>query len=541
MLAGLVASQFIVRGNLSSAQGGLAAPESVLNKKNAITNKTENSVDCFDVEKIDLSKKLENDVTIKTDPDLNKKAINKGDIKFSKEELDSKELAKRLIIPIFSFASIGVATSFIKHLVDSKNEQQNKKEDDPIPGPNQEDDPIPGPNQEDDPGNNFLKIVIYTFFPVILLWLFGKFFIAPQAVLEVYGKKELFWLNLLTKLKVRPKKVIFMINGDDIKEIDDFAPPDFIKNAAKKGLIRYGDQIKIDKNILKSITDTGIFVRNITDTFVKKIDVCLSIPGFFIKAEGEEGEYEFVDFAKIAGMCENIEKSGEETLEQAKKNRDKSEALFCLMSNSEEKNRYLKMAIHGIVAPYGDLVDMTWTRCAKNYIEYAIKFLESDEKTKDNLYIKGRIAATELYRQIILNAGFVLAKDSEALNINDSGAGPGGVEVFQMLLCMEKFLSGNNLVKFDLPVYKSLLIEFYYYSIINTLQSKDKKNIKNDEWNKKVFEKLKELKGIGENLNKEGLIEKIRNLKKFLLEINSEIKADELNGKVYGSIQNNYQ
>lgn len=531
VLAGLVASKFILKGDLSSAKVSLTAPESVLNKKDITIDETENNVDCFNVEKVNLSKKLENDVTIKTDPDLNKKAINKGDVKFSKEELDSKELAKRLIISIFSFASIGVATSFIKHLVDSKNEQQNKKEDDPIPGPNQEDDPIPGPNQEDDPGNNFLKIVIYTVFSVILICLFVKFVIEPLYVFRVYDNEG---LNLLTKLKVRPKKVEFIINENEIDEEGN--PPDFIIDAAKKKLISPGDEVIIkNKDLVPKCAN-------------KILDNCDDII-FFVDPEAKNLDYTGV--LKVVSVSElikyYIDMASNSDINSSDGLKDFSEEVsnffyfYVFRGSNITKNIVgIRTLIDVIIQPStGALINMTWTRNERETCENALRFLEQEGMKIKIDYLKSRIDATKLYRSILLKAGFGIGENDKLFAPNGK-VNPGGVEVFQMLTYMEKLLNGNNWKEIGLQAYKSLLIEFYYYSIFNPDSIKDKNNKNNTEWDKGVFEKLKELKGIGENLNKEGLLEKIRNLKGFLLEINSEIKADELNNKVYGSIlQNN--
>ena len=109
-----------------------------------------------------------------------------------------------------------------------------------------------------------------------------------------------------------------------------------------------------------------------------------------------------------------------------------------------------------------------------------------------------------------------------------------------MLICMEKLLNGNNWEKIGLQAYKSLLIEFYYYSIINNCVVSEENEGTKAEWNKKVSKEVKKLEGEQKPVDKEGLLEKIRNLKEFLQGINSNIKADELNNKVYGSIlQNN--
>ena len=213
--AGLVASQFIVRGNLSSsALGSLTVPESVLNKKDITNDETGNNVDCFNVKKVNLSKKLENDVTIKADPDLNKKAINKGDIKFSKEELDSKELAKRLIIPIFSFANIGVATSFIKHLVDSKNEQQNKKEDDPITEPNPRKDPRNDPKNDSDTVSESKEIknkkyISVTIFADLILFTLAFYIILGLIFRNTY----IFSFHFFWRLRPSPLHVLFFLRA----------------------------------------------------------------------------------------------------------------------------------------------------------------------------------------------------------------------------------------------------------------------------------------------------------------------------------------
>ncbi len=526
VLTGVLASQFVVNESVASAQGFLTNSEILLNKEGANSNETTNNLDYNAVEKVDLSKELEKDENTETEQKLTYEDIDESSIRAPKEELDSKELAKRLIIPIFSFASVGAATGIINHLVFSKKEQKNKEKDIPLPDPNPKKDP--GSNSDTGSGNTenediiykFLNTVSYTVLSVILLWLFGKFVIAPLYVLRVYDNEG---LKLLTEPKVRSKKVEFIINEIGFEG----EPPGFIIEAAEKKLIKYGDQIQISNSLeYDSVT-----------TLLKNIDKLITNDlGFWIEKKARE--YTFVDIAEVANMCEKL--LNEMKLSQAITNREKSETLFVNMSNSGEKSS-LKMAIHGIIASYGDMVNMTWTRCDKKYIEDAIKFLEKDGKTKDNLYVKGRIAATKLYGSILLKAKFGIRKNGELFAPNGKDS-PGGVEIFQMLLCMEKLLDGDDWKKFGLPVYKSLLIEIYYYSILNNyVASKDKEGNK-AKWDKIVFEKVKELKDIGENLNKEGLLEKIRNLKEFLQGINSNIKADELNNKVNGSIlQNNYQ
>ena len=543
VLTGVLASQFVVNESVASAQGFLTNSEILLNKEGANSNETTNNLDYNAVEKVDLSKELEKDENTETEQRLTYEDIDESSsIRAPKEELDSKELAKRLVISSFSFASVGAATGIINHLVDSKNEQQNKKEDDPIPGPNQENNTIPRTNQEDntiprtnqenDPGNNFLKIVIYT----VLLWLFVKF----VFVLRVHSEKGLFWLNLLTKLKLRPKKVKFII---EIDENDN--PPDFIIEAAQKNLISPGDEVIIPESKKDLERECANKILDNCDDIIFFVD-----PEAIVDPDSKTAEMKYtgvLNVVSVSGLfkyyIDIAEKSNINSLDDLKDFSKKVSDFFTInlfrgkKAIPNKKNILaIRTAIDIIIHPSaGDLINSSWTRNNNKEFEDALNFLEKEKINND--YIKSRIDATKLYRSILLGAGFGFGENNKVLKPNGKGT-PGSIEIFQMLLCMEKLLE-DNLEESDLPAYNSLLIEFYYYSILNPEHIKDKFDENDTEWEKEVFRKLKEFESKQKTVNKKVLLEKIKELKEFLQKVNSAIKADELKKKVYADELNN--
>ena len=347
----------------------------------------------------------------------------------------------------------------------------------------------------------------------------------------MYGNRG---LNLLTKLKVRPKKVKFII--DKIEK--DGNPPDFIIEAARKKLISPGDEViiknkdlldKCANNILDNCGDIIFFVD----------------PKTTYDIEADSPKIEYTGVLKVVSVSRlfkyYIDMAKEPNTNSLDGFKDFAYRVSAFSFTNVFYGKKITDNITGarnlisvIVQPdKGSLINMSWTRLDNGYCEGALRFLEKYEEI-DNDYIRIKIDATKLYRSILLEAGFVFAKNVNVLKPNGQSS-PGGVEIFQMLLCMEKLLNGNNWEGIVLQAYKFLLIEFYYYSIINpSIKDKNnrKNNSKNNEWDKEVFEKLKELKGKQE-VSKDVLIEKIGELKEFLQKVNSKINADELKKKVY--------